>query len=204
MSLEWIVSFALTLLVFSYLLGDNLLYRLALYVLVGVASAFTAIVTIERIILPLLNGDALNAVLVIGGAGLSALLLLKPLPLFAPLSNLAFGFLVAVGTAVALIGAISGTLIPLIQATAYVPQTGILEAVVGFVGVVSALFYFQYTARRTSKDGLARPMRGRMSGAVARVGELFIAITLGAVYAGAMLSSLTVLIGHFSRLVTGG
>ena len=51
-----LVSFTLTLMVFSYLLGDLPLirhvYRFAVYVLVGMSAAFTLIVSFEGIVLP--------------------------------------------------------------------------------------------------------------------------------------------------------
>ncbi len=202
MSIETVLSFVLTLFVFSYLLGDNLLYRLATALLVGVASAFTAIVIVESVVLPLLNGDVLNAILLGISAVLVGLLLLKPLPLFTPFSNLAFSFLIAVGTAVALLGAISGTILPFISNTAFERGDNLPNAVIIFVGVVSSLMYFQYLARNTTNaNGENVVKRGRFTGIISSVGEIFIAITLGAIYGGALLSSLTVLTGHLSRLL---
>jgi len=42
----------LTLLVFSYVLGDNVLYRIAVHVLVGAAAAYIAIVATEGVLYP--------------------------------------------------------------------------------------------------------------------------------------------------------
>ena len=41
-----IIGFVFTLMIFSYLLGDNFLYRLAVYVFVGFTAGFIAIVTV--------------------------------------------------------------------------------------------------------------------------------------------------------------
>ena len=46
------ISFVLTLVIFSYLLADNFLFRMAVSVFVGLAAAFTTIVTVESVILP--------------------------------------------------------------------------------------------------------------------------------------------------------
>ncbi|MGB1288114.1 MAG: hypothetical protein ACPG7F_16375, partial [Aggregatilineales bacterium] len=54
-SLGTAAGFVFTLLIFSYILGDNFLYRLAVYVFIGLAAAFTTIVTLEQVILPLLT-----------------------------------------------------------------------------------------------------------------------------------------------------
>ena len=54
-----LVSFVLTLMVFSYLLGDvpliGNLYRTAVYIFVGMTAAFTLVVTYEGVILPYLQ-----------------------------------------------------------------------------------------------------------------------------------------------------
>src|SRR5688572_11894338 len=54
-------GFIFTLMIFSYLLGDHRitgngwLYRLAVYVFIGLAAAFTTIVTFESVIIPLIT-----------------------------------------------------------------------------------------------------------------------------------------------------
>lgn len=200
MSLETLLSFTFTLLVMSYLLADSFLYRLAIYVFVGVTSAFTAIVIVESIILPLLDGNPTNSFLFVAGLVVVGLLLLKPIPLLAPLGNLAFGFLLAVGTAVAVAGAITGTLFPLLFATAQPASGNILEAVIVLVGVVSALIYFQYSARLRPNGKIER---SRWVQGLSVIGEGFVLITLGAIYGTAILSSLAVISGHFSQLLGG-
>src|SRR5690348_5231313 len=47
-----IAGAVLTVMVFSYLLGDNFLYRIAISVFVGAAAAYTFIVTLESVIVP--------------------------------------------------------------------------------------------------------------------------------------------------------
>jgi len=115
------VGFILTLLIFSYLLTDNFLYRLTVYIFVGVAAAYTGMVAVEGVLLPWLRGTLLapapqTGQIVLGLIPLlvGGLLLLKAVPALAPLGNLGLAFLIGIGTAVALIGTISGTLIPLV------------------------------------------------------------------------------------------
>ena len=90
-----VISFVLTLMVFSYVLGDiplvRNLYRIAIYIFVGMAAAFTTIVTFEGAILPYLQdiGDPRTSWTVLGnGVDLfifftaflfGILLLLKPI-----------------------------------------------------------------------------------------------------------------------------
>lgn len=50
-----VVSLALTLMVLSYLLGDNPLYRLAVHILVGTTAGYITVVAFESVILPWLD-----------------------------------------------------------------------------------------------------------------------------------------------------
>jgi len=205
-----VLSFGLTLVVFSYLLRDNFLYRLALAVFVGLAAAFTTIVTVENVILPLLaplselTDEALVGYLVfVLGVPmvLMLLLVLKPVTALKSVTNIAMAFLIAVGTAVALVGALTGTLIPITERTVTTDTTdvmGILNGVIGVVGVVTSLLYFQYMARRNPDGTVERP---RVMKQIAAVGKGFIVVTLGAIYGAAILTSLSVLTGQLMILL---
>lgn len=198
-----VLSFVLTLLIFSYLLADNLLFRLAVSVFVGMAAAFTSVVTVETVLLPLLDGSTINALLLVVGAVLTGLLLLKPFPALKTFSSIGLAVLIAVGAAVAVVGAITGTLIPLTLDTGQVRGTdvrGLLDTAVMVLGVISTLVYFQYFAQRTERnEATGTPettRRGVFSRVFGTLGEGFIAVTLGALYASAILTSLTILAGH--------
>lgn len=194
-------GFILTLMVFSYLLGDNFLYRLAIYVFVGLTAGFVTIVTIESVLLPwfrltIQSGDTGGTILGALPLILGILLLLKGTRRFNRLGNLGLAFVVGIGTAVALVGAISGTLLPLATSTAIREDTGdaganLLNGFILVIGVVSTLIYFQYLARRSPSGGETR--RGLVVRAVGAVGQGFIVVTLGALYGGAILSGLVVL-----------
>lgn len=197
-----LVSFVLTLMVFSYLLADTLLYRLAVAIFVGLAAAFTGIVTFESVILPALDLTDADLILPIVAASLVGLLMLKPIGRLNVLTNLALAFLVGVGAAVAVVGALTGTLIPLALDTAQRPAdlsdtTALINTVLVVIGVVTTLLYFQYGARRRA-DGTTE--RGGLNRLLAGIGEVFIIITLGALYGSAILTSLTILTGQLSAL----
>ena len=52
---DWIgafLGFVLTLLIFSYLIGDNPLFRITVHIFIGVSAGFAAVIAIENIILP--------------------------------------------------------------------------------------------------------------------------------------------------------
>jgi hypothetical protein len=188
------IGFLLTLMVFSYLLGDNFLYRLATYVFVGLAAGFVTMVTVESVLLPWLrltvqSGEMGNAVLGAIPLVLGLLLMLKGTRRFNRLGNLGLAFVVAIGTAIALVGAVSGTLLPLANATAASVGADALNGFILVIGVISTLVYFQYLARR-SPTGETR--RGLVVRAVGALGQGFIVVTLGALYGGAILSGLVI------------
>ncbi len=189
------IGFVLTLMVFSYLLGDNFLYRLAIYVFVGLSAGFITMVTVNSVLLPWLHATVQT-----GGTGglavglipvvLGLLLLLKTTRRFNRLGNLALAFLVGIGTAIALVGAISGTLLPLTNQTASSVAGDALNGFILVMGVVCTLIYFQYAARRV--PGTSETRRGLIVQTFGTVGKGFIVITLGALYGGAILSGLVI------------
>lgn len=190
------VGLVLTLLIFSYLLADNFLYRLAVYVFVGVAAGYAAVVAVEGVLLPWLRGTLLaenpDARQVILGAvplGVGLLLLLKFSPRLSRLGNLGMAFLIGIGTAVALVGTVSGTLLPLIGATGASLADDLINGVVIILGTITTLLYFQYLSVRRPSGEIARPLPLRLA---ATVGQIFLIITFASLYAGAILSSLTI------------
>jgi hypothetical protein len=135
---------------------------------------------------------------------LGLLLLLKTSPRFGRAGNIAIAFIIGVGTAVALVGAISGTLLPLAMSTGSSVRVDVLNGFLIFLGVASTLIYFQYLARRKPNGEIQRGLLVRFFGGV---GQAFIVVTLGAIYAGAILTSLTIFserIGFILARITGG
>jgi hypothetical protein len=199
-------GFILTLMVFSYILGDNVLYRLAVYIFAGLSAGYIAIVTWDSVLRPWINGTILSPGAGIGGIIFGAiplvigvLLLLKFSPRFGRLGNIALAFIIGVGTAVALVGAITGTLLPLVGSTGSAIAVNRVNGILLVIGVICTLVYFQYLARRTPGGRIQRRLHIRMMGFV---GQGVIVITLGAVYAAAILTSLTIFSERVSFLLT--
>lgn len=205
------IGFVFTLMIFSYVLGDNILYRLAIYVFVGLSAGYITIVTVESVILPWVRGTLLAPETGLGGTIigiipfiLGLLLLLKTSPRLGRAGNVAIAFIIGVGTAVALVGAITGTLLPLASSTGSSVRVDVLNGFLIFLGVASTLIYFQYLARRKPNGDIQRGLLVRFFGGV---GQAFIVVTLGAIYAGAILTSLTIFserIGFILARITGG
>jgi hypothetical protein len=194
-------SLVLTLLVFSYLLGDNVLYRIAVHVLVGVAAGYIAVVAVESVLIPWLDdtlladqgarSDATMTALRVMGAVpflFGALLLFKLSPRLAPVGNLGLAAVIGIGTAVAVVGAVAGTVIPLAREAGEAVSDSALDGIVIVVGTVTTLAYFQYWAVERGGE-IRAPRLLRPLGAV---GRLFVMVALGALYAGAIVTSITI------------
>src|SRR5215212_6226210 len=124
MSIELISAFVgliLTLMIFSYLIGDNPLFRIAVYLFIGVSSGYAATVVVYNVLLPklsLLRTDDVNQlILAIIPLLFCISLLAKLSPRISWIGNFAMAVLVGVGAAAALGGALLGTLIPQFQAS---------------------------------------------------------------------------------------
>lgn len=198
------VSLALTLMIFSYLLGDNPLYRLAVHILVGTTAGFVAVVAFESVVIPwvnltLLDNDSGVAFRSIGAVPflLAFTLLVKYSPRFTTLkrwSNIGVAFIVGIGAAVALVGAISGTIIPLTRDAGRVFEdddnlAANIFSILMTLGTIGTLIYFQYLGKRRTDGVVSRTLPMRV---LAGFGQLIIAVTFGAIYASAMVTSLTV------------
>ncbi|MBN2472880.1 MAG: hypothetical protein JXN59_19315 [Anaerolineae bacterium] len=190
------VGFVLTLLIFSYLLADNFLYRLTVYIFVGVAAAYTAVVAVEGVLLPWLRGTLFAPAPQVGHIVLGLipllvglLLLLKAVPALAPVGNLGLAFLIGIGTAVALVGTVSGTLIPQVYAAGAEVGGNLINGLIVILGTITTLLYFQYLSIKRPDGEVARPLYLRVAGAI---GQVFLIVTFASLYAGAILSSLSI------------
>jgi hypothetical protein len=204
-----VVAFFFTVALLSYLIGDNPLYRVALHLFVGVAAGYAALVVMfqvltPRLITPMLGGDLQPETIVLLAVPLvlSIFLILKIHPRTAPLGNISVGYLVGVGAAVAVGGAVTGTLFPQISMAwnaSYDQPSVLLNRFVIVVGAVTTLLYFQFWLRGETATGAAEraaPMR-----VLAEVGKGFLVLTLGAIYGGMILSGIAIFSDRMSSLV---
>jgi len=191
-----IIGLVLTLMVFSYLLGDNLLFRIAIYLFIGSASGYAAAVVCYQLLLPRLQSlplnDPLQLLLGFIPFVLGFTLLTKLLPRISWIGNFAMAVLVGVGAATAIGGALTGTLFPQTQAAMDI------FSVRGFIMLISTaltLIYFQFSAKRAS-DGSVK--RNAIIELLAWFGRIVIAITFGVLFAGVYMSALTAMIERLS------
>lgn len=212
------ISFVITILILSYLIGDNPLFRATVYVFVGVAAGYVAAVAVNEIILPLLfqpifSGEILAnpglavslVVPLLGGL----FLLFKMAPRFSHLGQLPMAYLVGVGAAVTIGGALLGTLLPQLSATfdnfdvsLAVERNAdtvlmIVNGAAILVGVIGTLAYFHFGASQ-KPDGTVR--RNIMVSVLSWVGRVYIAVTFGVLFAGVYMAALTALIERMDSL----
>lgn len=197
------VAFTTTVLILSYLIGDNPAFRVAVHVFVGVTAGYIAAVAwwqvlLPDLILPILTGSASTRALLAVPLVLSGLLLMKAWPPLSRLGAPAMGMLVGPAAAVAIGGAVQGTLLPQSSATvnlvsrdALASLEGLVNGTLVFVGLITSLAYFHFSAR-SSPDGTTR--RPAAIELLANVGAVFLAITLGVLFVGVYGAALTALI----------
>jgi hypothetical protein len=210
-----IVGAVLTLFILSYLIADNWLYRFAVHVLVGVGAAyitFTVLVDILwlRIVKPFVDLQTtplptgqmlLDAVVAAVGLLLGALLLFKALPRWAWIGNIPVGYLVGVGAAVALGGALFGTIGAQVAATAS-PLGGYFAGTTGdrYLNFWLNVLIVFVTSTTLLSFGFYRVARRGVLSSIHSIGRFFLAIALGATFALVYVASVTLLIDRVQAL----
>jgi len=191
----------LTLLIFSYLVGDNPLYRFALHIFVGASVAYICVIALQTVILPGLSPPDTSDSdirflwsISLVGALLGALLFTRGIRGLSWMSDVSVAILLGVGVGVALSGAILGTLVPQLNAATSptIPEPPIAPDVLkpvgqifSIVGTITGLTVFSFTSRRPTRNLVNRLMNGG-----SRIGQWFIFIGFGAVYGGVLLAGL--------------
>ena len=214
-----VLSFLFTVLILSYLIGDNPLFRIAVYLFVGITAGYVASVILWQVLTPRLFTPTSSmfqtgayeqaALLVVPWLGL-AFILMKISPRLSRIASFTMAFLVGAGAAVIIAGALIGTIIPQVSATINFFDLNIAAArninpaeVIGngsimLVGVVTTLSYFHFGARPQASGN---PRRFIVIEFFAFIGKIFIGITLGVIFAGVYAAALTALIERISSLI---
>lgn len=200
-----LLAVILTLLVFSRVLGDNPAYKLAQYLFVGTSLGYAFVVVYHQVLRPAALG-AFGSLSDPGLLGLRlapwllGLLLLTRLTSrqsISWLANLPLALLFGVGTALAIGGALMGTLLPQLLDTTR-PVNGdplqMVGAVLLVLGVVLTLCYFYFTVPRETAGG-------RVVALGARIGRWLLVVAFGFFFAGGLLTYLTALNARLEFIV---
>jgi len=213
------VAFGLTVMVFCYLGKDlpflHAIYRLAAYIFVGVSLGYGAVmawhlVLWPRLIVPLSGEQWVFLVPLL----LCLFLLARIRPAWREVGGLTMAFLFGVGSALAVGGALLGTLIPQTQASfvslnpvAYeaiatdegaLPASYALDAFLVVVGTVTTLLYTAFSVgKRAQRLGQSRSALMHLA---AGFGKVFIMFTFGALFAAAAISRMALLVDRLRFL----
>lgn len=213
MSLFWIlVGVVLSLMILSYLIGDNPFFRLATYLFIGVTAGYIAVLVIyqvilPKLILPFLTTSPTDWVWVIVPWVFSLLLFMRLFPKVSRLGNIPLAFMVGIAAAVtiggALLGTISNQLLSVVnlfdlQAAQGSVFWSFAEGVYVLFGTISTLMFFQFFQPKT--DPLKKNTLARVLTVIRTIGMVFIALTLGALFAGVYLASVYTLIERVAFL----
>jgi hypothetical protein len=205
-----IVGFLLTVMVLSYILGDNPAFRFATYLFIGVTAGYVTLIVINQVIypqliMPLFEGQLIALIPLV----LCILLLMKVFPPFVRLGSISMAYLVGAGAAIMIGGAVLGTILPQMSGTSALfdlnsptavsngPFYQLLDAILVFVGLASALLFFYFGAKPKPNQN---PQRSSFIETMAHIGQIFIGISLGAIFAGVYSSALTALIDRVSSM----
>jgi hypothetical protein len=200
-----VVGAIITVALGSYLIGDNIIYRWVLAILVGAGVGYAlgivlnylwwdwffkgmreaqTIVARIRYVVPMLLG---------------ALLLLKAFPRISHWGNVSMGAMLGVGAGVAVSGALLGTIIPQIEVagTAILSQDSVFVGILSIAGTICALLVFASFPLRMASNAphskWQQVFRVMITG-IQNVGRFFIIIGLGMAFSGAITSALTLLV----------
>jgi hypothetical protein len=226
------VSAALTVMIFSYIAGDNLFFRLAQHILIGCVAAYAVVVAVHSVLLAILlaplaanpSGEwPLLVPLVLG-----VLLLFKASPQTSRFGSTSIAFMLGVGAALGIGGALLGTLLPQLRATMIsffnqlqvsmspAEQFGLVFSnLIIVLGTLGAFLSFHFSAGRPdagarwfSSKTTAAPLvlillRARQTLLLTwgGFGRVLIWIAFGALFAGVALSRITLLVERVQFLL---
>ncbi len=196
------VAAGLTLMVYSYLLGDNLLFRLAEDIFVGVSVGYSAVVTFHsvlypKLLLPLLTAPQENLPL-LAPLLMGIMLCAYVIPRARWLASVPLSLVIGVGAALAVGGTLTGVLVPQITATIVplnpsLPPERLFNNLVIVVCTVTTLLYFHFAS---SDRPATRAIR-----AVGSVGKWAMLVTFGAIFANVVMGRVSLLIGRVQFLL---
>ncbi len=220
-NIGFILSFLLTLMVFSYILGDNPLFRLAEHIFVGVSVGYAVLVAWYMVLQPTLL-DTNNILINTPAFVLCLLLCFNMLPtrqdsaskMVKMFGGIGLAFLVGIGASLAIGGSLFGTLYPQVLETATLNLNPtryptyltdnisllniFLSNAIIFLGTIATLFYFNFAQK---PSGLLKNFREKFVDFWIGMGRLIIMITLGALFANIAMSRLTLLISRIQFLM---
>lgn len=190
----WVAAL-LTLAIFSFLYGDNPLYRAAEHLYIGVSAAFWFIYIWSFAVYPnLIQGIAKQGIfgkdILVFPTVLGVLMLTRMIPRYGWMSRYPMAFAVGLGAGLALTGVTQGLLFPQLQATILNPLESVNNLIL-ILGVLSSLMYFYFSHEHTGRLGL-----------ITKIGIYFIMVAFGASFGYTVMARVSLLIGRVGFLLS--
>lgn len=199
------IASLLTVLILSRVVAANPAYQFALHLLIGTGLGYIAAVLLRTAILPLLQGDIFRDPLRLGVLGVALVLVVMLVPRFGKqqllpsVANYPLSIIFGVGAALALLGAIRGTLVPQILDTIRLRglTSGDVAAQLGAATVailtITTLLSFAYTTREGPPTRLGRLGRG--------LGRAIVLAAFGVFFAAAVRTYVAALVGQITVII---
>ncbi|MBD3298020.1 MAG: hypothetical protein GF341_05140 [candidate division Zixibacteria bacterium] len=189
MTIETTITALLTLAIYSFLVGDNPIYKFAEHLLVGLSVGYTLVVTLKSVIWPqtiepLFSGNLISVIPLL----LGVLIFLRVSKTMAPWSRIPLALVVGGGAGVAIPAMLDARILSQMGATMSGATTWNGWVIV--VGVSATLTYFVFTRKSTGALGFA-----------SRAGRYFMMIFFGATFAYTVMSRVALLIGRLEFLM---
>jgi len=192
----WVAAI-LTLAIFSFLWKDNPLFRLAEHLLVGVSAGYYLVqyaysALYKKLYVPLIDQGNL---LFIGCAILGLLVFTRLIPKRSWLSRYPIAFYVAAGAGYSIPSGLQARVVKQMQismANIFGQETlwANISALILFIGVVSVLIYFFFSAEHKGVLGF-----------FSRIGIIFLMVGFGASFGYTVMSRITLLIGRLQFIL---
>lgn len=189
MNLETSITALLTLAIYSFLAGDNPIYRFAEHLLVGLTLGYSLVITVSSIIMPevispLATGEWQAAFPLL----LGSMMFLRLVPRARGWSQIPMAIIIGCGAGLALPAMLKARVVQQLGAT--IEGVGSVDGILILIGVATTLVYFIFTRRDSGAAGFT-----------SRIGRVFMMVFFGATFAYTVMSRMTLLIGRLEFLL---
>ncbi len=207
-----VLGFFFTILVFTYIIGDNPFFRVTISIFIGVSAALAVVMVAYNVLwfqllVPLIQDPAAGLTRLAPALILGLWLLSKAFPRLGRFGNPVMAYLVGAGAATAIGGALLGTIFPQVSASSSQfdlnaagtnPWASLVRGIIILGGAVTVLLYFHFGVRSRPNQA---PHRIAWIEDLSRVGMIFIGITFGSLFAGVYSASLASLLERLQSIV---
>jgi len=199
----WVAAF-FTLAIFSFLYGDNPIYKLAEHVFIGVSTGYLVLVTLQQALQrdvyePLFVNPEREYIVIVPFL-LGVLMFARFAPKAAWVSRISIAIIVGITAGIGIPATVQGILLRHTYATVEPFGLGtptqaasagaLLDAILVFIGVICVVIYFFFSV----------PQKGAVK-AVARTGLIYLMLFFGAAFGYTIMGRVSILIGRMRFLL---